>query len=368
MASTSSTSHRSPALLAVGSYTEAYGSFRAKGEGVTLLAIDADSGRIEVLDRLALGPNPAYLRWRSADVIHAVLEANDARAGIVTLGVDPHAPRLRLLHRLPLEGTIPCHLDVDPTGRWLAAACYGSGHISVHGLAEDRPGTAAVTIRHRGGSIHPERQTGPHPHATRFSPEGHWLVVPDLGTDEVVCYPFDAARGQLAQPYRFKAPAGSGPRLVLFSRGGDHVILVEELASTVASLRWRNGALEPVSSSATTDVRPNTAAGLRWHPSGEIFGVSNRGADTIALFRFESQSGAITHLASVPSGGVKPRDFDFSPCGRWLIASNQDSDSVVLHAIEVGAGVPCLRQTGIRVPIASPTCVRFLNQPAACLR
>ncbi len=232
--------------------------------------------------------------------------------------------------------------------------------MSVHELVDHRPQPPAATVLHSGSSIHRERQTGPHPHATVFSPDGRWLVVPDLGTDEVLSYPFDAASGRLQTPRRFKAAAGSGPRLVLFSRAGDRLILVQELSSTASSLAWQAGKLEEVSAAPTTEIRPNTAAGLRWHPSGALFAASNRGADTIQLFSFATASGAITAVASVPSGGAKPRDFDFSPCGRWMVVGNQDSDSLALFAIETKGAAPTLSDTGIRVAIATPTCVRFL--------
>ena len=344
--------------VAIGSYTEPYGPFRARGGGITLLAFDPRSGKADIVDALAVGPNPAYLRWHGSDIIHAVLEANDERAAIVTLRVDQVAGRLRALDRSPVRGLIPCHLDVDPSGRWLATACYGDGLVAIHKLKNDSPDEAQTAVYHRGRSVHPERQTTAHPHCVRFSQDGRWLIVPDLGTDEIVRYPFDVSSGDLAAPHRSKVPAGSGPRLAFFSADGRHLVCVYELASEVATFAWVDGELEAIERCATTQIRPNTAAGFRWHPSGRLFGVSNRGADTIALFRFEPESGIATPSALASSGGVKPRDFDFSPCGRWLLAANQDSDSVVVVALdEAEQIVPTER----RVTIASPSCVRFSN-------
>ena len=202
--------------------------------------------------------------------------------------------------------------------------------VAIHKLKNDRPDEAQTAVYHRGRSVHPERQTTAHPHCVRFSQDGRWLIVPDLGTDEIVRYPFDVSSGDLAAPHRSKVPAGSGPRLAFFSADGRHLVCVYELASEVATFAWVDGELEAIERCATTQICPNTAAGFRWHPSGGLFGVSNRGADTIALFRFEPESGIATPSALASSGGVKPRDFDFSPCGRWLLAANQDSDSVVV--------------------------------------
>src|SRR5438270_216162 len=83
-----------------------------------------------------------------------------------------------------------------------------------------------------------------------------WRLVPDLGTDEIVIYAFDASAGSLGPARPHKTPAGSGPRLLLFSPDGRHAVLVEELGCRVVSFRWREGALEPVGACETTSIRP----------------------------------------------------------------------------------------------------------------
>jgi 6-phosphogluconolactonase len=230
--------------------------------------------------------------------------------------------------------------------------------VSVHALAGERVSEARTTVLHSGSSVHPVRQTGPHPHAVCFSPDGRFLLVPDLGLDRIVIYPFDAKTGTLGPSHRVETPPGSGPRLILFSADGRHAVMVEELACRVVCYRWEDGTLREAAALETTGVRPNTAAGLRWHPSGATFAASNRGADTVQLFRFEAATGALAPLATVPSGGTKPRDFDFSPCGRFLVIAHQDSDSLVRHRLNEDASEAA--PTGERLAVGSPTCVRFL--------
>jgi len=350
---------RADQLLVIGSYTEPYGPFRAVGEGVSLMCLSPD-GTISLLDRLAL-PNPSYLRPAGLQRLYATLETNDERAGIATIALDEKR-RLRLQHISASPGAIPCHLDMHPGGRWLACACYGSGHVFTRPITSEGSLTdGGMAIRREGHSVNPERQNTAHPHAVRFSPDGNWLVVPDLGTDEIVSYPFDATSGTIseAQARRWIAPPGSGPRLVLFSRDGRHLLAVKEIASEISSLAWDAGFLTEVCSASGligAFSGSNTTAGLRWHPDGRTFAVSNRGADTIAMFRFDADDGSIVPLGAVPSGGAKPRDFEFTPCGRWLIAANQNGDSLVVYAVESDR----LVDTGIHHPVLSPSCVRVL--------
>ncbi|MBS7699316.1 MULTISPECIES: lactonase family protein [unclassified Chelatococcus] len=348
--------------FAVGSFTESYGDFRAAGEGVSLVRLGED-GHLALVDCLRDLPNPSYLKPLGNGRFLAALEVDDARSGIATVAADCEMGRLRLVHRRPVPGRVLCHLDLDPTGRWLAGACYGSGHVLTRGIdADGLVADEGSMVQRHGHSVHPLRQTVPHPHAARFSPDGGWIVVPDLGTDEVACYPVNDGRLTSTPPLVWHAPAGSGPRLVRFSRDGRHVVLVHELASEGSSLSFRDGRLEEtarVSTLRTPFPGENTAAGLHWHPTRSIFAVSNRGAHTIAFFEFDDATGAIAPWFDMPSGGDKPRDFAFSPCGRWVITANQNDDSVMVWEIDWQEGRGY--RTHFRLDVGTPSCVLFLK-------
>lgn len=347
-------------LFAVGSFTESYAGFRAAGEGLSLVRLRSDGG-LDIVDRLDNLPNPSFLKPIAGNRLLASIEVDDARNGIATIVID--AGRLCLQHHQPTVGRVLCHVDVDPTGRWLAGACYGSGHVFAGPLCAGGPFRNVMsTVRRSGHSVHPIRQTASHPHAVRFSPDGRWIVVPDLGTDEVACYLFAEGRLDTARVNVWHAPAGSGPRLARFSRDGRHLVLVHELTSEVSSLRFDDGVLEPVArlpSLRTPFARENTAAGLHWHPHLSVFAVSNRGAQTIAFFHFDDVSGAISPWFDIPSGGEKPRDFAFSPCGRWIVAANQNDDCLVVWEMDWSAGKG--RSAGERLTMGTPSCVAFLQ-------
>lgn len=345
-------------LLVAGSYTEPYGAFRAVGEGVSLLRLTAD-GDIALIDQLDM-PNPSYLRVAPGR-LYATLETDDQRAAVAV--VELRDNRLVLRQQVMSPGRIPCHLDIHPAGDWIAGTCYGTGEVFVRRLGGDGlvMAESGMTIRREGHSVDPERQTSAHPHAARFSPDGNWLVVPDLGTDEVATYGFDAATGCLGtEPAVLKAPAGSGPRLALFCRDANYLLVVREMASEVASHAWDGGRLTEIAALSTLSPHyagHNTAAGLRWHPDGETFAVSNRGADTIALFTLDAATGAIAPRGAVSSGGRKPRDFEFTPCGNYLIASNQSGDCLAVYALASGTPV----DTGRRFALRSPSCIRVFG-------
>jgi 6-phosphogluconolactonase len=86
--------------------------------------------------------------------------------------------------------------------------------------------------------------------------------------------------------------------------------------------------------------------------------VSNRGAasDTIAVFRFDVDKGTFDLVELASTRGREPREFIFSPDGRFVIVASQDSDAlVVMEFDEDGPGLRFLSST----PVPTPVCLRF---------
>ncbi|MFQ9678776.1 MAG: beta-propeller fold lactonase family protein [Ruthenibacterium lactatiformans] len=52
-------------------------------------------------------------------------------------------------------------------------------------------GKKGVIIRHYGHGADPVRQSAPHPHAAVWAPDGKYVIVADLGTDDLTVYRVD---------------------------------------------------------------------------------------------------------------------------------------------------------------------------------
>jgi 6-phosphogluconolactonase len=102
----------------------------------------------------------------------------------------------------------------------------------------------------------------------------------------------------------------------------------------------------------------STAATLQVHPSGRFLYASNRGADNIAVYSIDPNTGTLTLVEFVPTEGKTPGNFGIDPSGSWLIVANQSSDSLVQFSIDPQTGRP--HATGQTFQIGTPSCVRFL--------
>jgi 6-phosphogluconolactonase len=85
--------------------------------------------------------------------------------------------------------------------------------------------------------------------------------------------------------------------------------------------------------------------------------VSNRGHDSIAMFRIVDDTSALEFLGTEPTRGKTPRHFAIAPGGRFLLAGGQASNTVTVFAIDKATGR--LTFTGTSVVVPSPVCIAF---------
>lgn len=80
-----------------------------------------------------------------------------------------------------------------------------------------------------------ERQEGPHPHQAVLDPSGKFLLIPDLGTDEIHVYSFNAQTLKAIAQTPIKVPSGYGPRHLAFASQGNRTFmyLITEMANTI---------------------------------------------------------------------------------------------------------------------------------------
>jgi 6-phosphogluconolactonase len=181
----------------------------------------------------------------------------------------------------------------------------------------------------------------------------------------VLGYAFDETSGKLtpAGVPHLALPPGSGPRHFAFHPEGKHVFVINEMLSTIAVARYEAGRgageiLSVVSTLPEEHQGESTTAEILAHPSGRFVYGSNRGHDSIAVFRFDAAKGALDRVELESTQGKTPRNFGIHPSGKWLVAANQDSNSVVVFRIDEATGA--LSPAGQTIEVGRPVCVRFL--------
>lgn len=350
-------------LAFVGTYTDKTGS-----KGIYAYEFDAETGKLSLKGVAAETPDPSYV------VIHPsgkyAYAANEAgkKSMVTAFAIDAKSAKLTQLNQLPALGEDPCHLSFDKTGKYLFVANYSSGSIAVFPiLADGRLGEHTAAVQHHGSGPNKKRQEGPHAHWIEVSPDNQFVLVADLGLDEIVSYHFDAAKGTLTPndpPFAKLAP-GAGPRHGAFSPNGKFFYVVSELNSTVTAFAYDAGKgtlkdFQVVSTLPKGFQGRNDDAEIAMHPDGKWLFASNRGHDTIAVFAADPSGGMLRPAGEFPTGGKEPRHFAIDPTGRFLLAENQLSNSIVVFRIDPATGA--LTQVSKTDGVPSPVCLAFLPQ------
>jgi 6-phosphogluconolactonase len=361
--STPTATHPTVQLL-IGTYTESLPHVQGTAEGVLGADFDQATGALGPVRVLAATRNPSWLTVdASGTALYAVDETGEG--GVVAFAREPGTGALTALGGRPSDGADPCHLLVHPGGRFVVVANYSSGTVTVLPREPDGSLGAAVSqVRPVGSGPHPVRQQGPHAHAVELDPVTGLLLVADLGRDTVSGYALDEA-GQLTPVPEavVTLPPGTGPRHLAFSPDAGHLYLVGELTSTVTVLTRVPGTAGFRIAASHSTLRPghtgdNLAAAIRITVSGRLLFVSNRGDDSIAVFRVDPADGSLTLAAVEPALGQCPRDLRLSPDGRHLLAACQDKGGVQVFAVDEDAATLAHRHQAL---VPTPVCLAFAS-------
>ncbi len=338
-------------MLHVGSYTPAGGG---DGVGITVLEHDLRGGTLRTVGTAA-SLCPSYLAWHpNGRFLYAVEELGVG--GVEAFGVGADGGLVRL-GRTPTGGVEPCHLTVDPRGRHLVVANYGSGSVTVHPIRSDGRLAAASALLPApgpGSRVHHLRQAGAHAHEVLFDPTGTFLVVTDLGRDELRSYLLDDA-GRLELAAVSAMAPGSGPRHLAWAEDG-LAFLACELNSSVTLLRLdpatgEFSVLNRVAATASPVSALNLPSEIVLNELGSLLYLANRGADRLSTFAVLATG--YHAIADVSCGGRWPRHIHLA--GDHLYVANQHSHEVVVFRIDPVTGLPA--HTGLSAPVFSPACI-----------
>ena len=256
-------------------------------------------------------------------------------------------------------------MDVDATGKTVVVANYSTGSvISLPVRADGSLGEASSFHQHHGSSVNTSRQAGPHAHCIVISPDNRFVYSADLGLDQVLGYRLEANTAKLSpnrQPFVRTSP-GAGPRHLTFHPDGRRVYVINELSNSVTSFDYdsESGVLIEQQTTSTLptgyDVTSH-CADLKITPNGQFLYGTNRGHDSIAVYRI-GDDGQLTLLEIEPSLGKGPQNLAITPDGQWLLCANMPGNNVVVFRIDPRSGG--LSSVGQPVNMPSPSCIKLL--------
>lgn len=358
--------------------------------------------------------NPAFVRHHpSLDVVYVCTEDIECNGQIIAYSLSGNGV-LTKIGQVDAGGTSTCYLTIDRAHRNLLAVNYWDSTLVViplstetgeftgpiHSVYDPKQGARMVAAAKKdGGCNHSnndestimERQKDPHSHALVLDKlVGCIAYVPDLGKDVVREFLYDKEKGAISMEIN-ALPSGlctskpDGPRYICFHPTYDVAYIVNELSSTIAVFSVDRALLKEIAQAVQNKepmekfkgrttlrlvqsistipsafpTKMNTCGRVCVHKAGNFVIVSNRGHESIAIFRVERKNGpkrgCLKRVGFFHTRGETPRHFQFDHSGQFIIVANQDSNSIAVFSFNLSTGE--IKYTGNEYRVPSPNFV-----------
>lgn len=339
----------------IGTYTT------GEGKGIYSLQLDLITGVIDDVKLEAELGNPTYLNIdKNSRYLYSTIK-KEKSGGVAAFSINPDTMNLKLLNYQVSEGSSPCHVSINSNNTYVFSANYHRGIEEVYPIIEDGSVEKTVsTAVHKGSGPNKERQEKPHVHFSALTPDEKYLCTIDLGIDKLIIYTLKS--GILSKHEEIALKPGCGPRHMDFHPNGKFAYIVTELSSEVIvleydSLKGSFKELQYISALPSDFHGESLGSAIHISLDGKYLYSSNRGHDSIAVFKIDSLTGQLTLVSHTSTDGKHPRDFNIDPIGKFLIAANRDTNNVVPFLIDKISGKLTQVNSGVSIP--SPVCIKF---------
>jgi len=312
--------------------------------------MDPSNGGLTQL-QIVPASNPSFVALDPTQT-HLYSVNEDLAGHVSAYAINPANGTLSFLNMASANGAFTTHISVQPSGPYVFAANYGNlgfpGSFPVYRILANGSIGAMTDIflgAGNGTGPIPERQEAPHAHQILTDLDGHHVFGVDLGADKVNVLNLNPGTGVLTPNTVPFAPvaSGSGPRHMAFHPDRRHAYVLDELASSITVFDYDSarGAFvwkDTIPTLPDNFTGPNTTAEIRVHPSGRFLYNTNRGHNSVTMYKINTATGELDVIGWESTRGEWPRGMNIDPSGTFLYAANQNTDTIAVFRIQDSNG------------------------------
>lgn len=307
--------------------------------GIYEVTLDTDQERLINNHVVIEIKKPQYLQVSADHRVYTIERGPADLGGIAVYELENH--QAKKLSETLWHGPTPAYLGLDEKRQLLFAANYHGSWIDVFKIQSDGTLVQTEHLVHDGPTGPRPEQDMSHLHYADVLPDGR-LITCDLGEDMLNVYDV-TVNGKLVPVSGFHSHPGFGTRHLVCHPNGKYIYVVGELSSEIEIFQYdqTTGKLHYLANRKTIPAdwtAHNGAAAIRMTNDGQYIYVSNRGENTIAVFKILSDY-TLEKVQSISSEGEFPRDFNFSQDERYLIAANQNTENLTLYRRDPATGL-----------------------------
>lgn len=338
-------------------YVSSYG--KNDNKGIYIMKFDEDTLQMKRIQQIVTKDFPSYMICKDHVLYVAYKNASSFNDGGGLGSFSIHEDELILNNNYSSSGRSYTHLCVDDQQRYIFAANYHVGATASYQLENKCITQKICAVRHKGlGPDLLKRQTGPHAHCVGITPDQQFVYSVDLGADKVVMYRYHQGVLMEDPDFTLNVVPGSGPRHMIFSNDGRFAYLVNEISNNIMVFKYNEGCFSLIQ---VIHCIPrhfkgfSSASAIRLTSTGEHLFVSNRGHNSIAMYRVNKETGKISLLYMVHTG-KEPRDFNILD-DKYLIIGCQGDNMLQVMTFDEQNEKLLLSDSSIELP--APVCIAF---------
>lgn len=338
--------------LYVGTYTD------GDSNGIYQLKFNVNTGALTDKKLAATVENPSFIKFSPDNkMLYSVLETDtfeNTSGGVMAFElVDGKLVEKGTVHNV---GAHPCHIAVSDDGKQLAVSSYTGGSTSVFnvddvGLLTDNP--QVIDLK----SLDSVKTS--HAHSAEFTSDG--LFIADLGLDAMKRFALNGNNFEPNDQPSINLPTGAGPRHFTFGQNGKYLYTINELNSTITVFERKESNYVEIETHSTLDkdfTGESYCADIHLSPDGNYLYGSNRGEQTLVIFKVNQSTGSLSLVDRESVRGDWPRNFAIDPSGEFLLVANQKSSNIVVFKRNQESGTLDFLE---EMELPNPVCLEFLN-------
>lgn len=341
----------------IGSY-----SYTGSAKGITICDVDVERGVLKKRTEIEVNNSSYLVVSRDQKTLYSIVDE-----GVVAFHILENGALSRINTR-NIRGMRGCHLAIDRDDEYLMVSGYHDGKATLLRLEKDGSvGPIVDGFYDKGIGSVAERTFRPHVSCSRMTDDQKYILVADLGIDQVKIFRFDKTDGKMRQIDTIRCELKSAPRHFRFSPDRRFLYLMYEVKNVVDVFTFREGKdendieLEKIQTVSTHNSNPENpliaACQMRFSPDKDaryLF-VSNAGIDTLTVYNRDPETGLLTMKNSLPVSGEYPKDFCIFPDEKHVAVANNDSGEISFFSVDYETGMLVMNARSIEVD--EPNCI-----------
>ncbi len=311
--------------LYIGTFTD------VDSKGIYHTTFNTKTGKLGSINLAINIDGPGFLAY-SPDKKHLYSAHRNGFASSYKINTDGS---LSLLTRVNAHGYSACHITINKDSNKAAVTTYGGGTALIFPINED-------------GSLSPASQVFDHntldekakAHSAQFYKDD--LFVADLGRNAIYQYKLKENKYELKSEAIVTIKGNPGPRHFTITNDGKYIYVINEYGCSITSIQKNNdGTFKTIDEDSTLDTSytgKNSCADIHLSKDERFLYGSNRGENSIAVFKRNLKNGTINKIQSISVHGNWPRNFTLDPSGNFLLVANKKSNNISVFSIDKNTG------------------------------